>query len=571
MPVEFWREVVDRIAKDTPDTLLLAEAFWMMEGYFVRTLGMHRVYNSAFMHMLKDEDNAKYRKSIFNVIEFNPEILKRFVNFMSNPDEETAITQFGSDDKYFGVCLVMSTMPGLPMFAHGQIEGFSERYGMEFSRSKWNEKENNFLIERHQREIFPILKKREIFAEVENFYLYDFFTDDGNLNENVFVYSNSKNNERSLVIYNNKFENTSGWINWANAVQKDEDENPVWFRKNFGEIFNLHNDERYYLIFKDQIKGEYLIRNSKEIFEKGIYENLEAYKYKVYLDFYEVKDTNDKAYQKLAQYLQGGSTKDINTALRKTYLLPVIEVFSTLINEKNIRKLIDLQFVQTNEFELFLSDYLMNDLERFYSGTASYLNLKPIDDELISLIIKDMIYWMENAKEFINSNKVTKQQNLIIILQLLLRNFAKISSISANESDSCIMLHDLLLFDEITQLLRFLLNEKLPEKFIEKLEIAIKYSSLWKKEKFDEALIKDIFDNIAVRTLLKINKFDKIWWYDKESFEEFVDILAVINQLNYELTSVDNRESFDGFKQILKKLKKSDKSSGCELEKLIGY
>ena len=39
-------------------TLLLAEAFWLMEAYFVRTLGMHRVYNSAFMIMLRDEDNA---------------------------------------------------------------------------------------------------------------------------------------------------------------------------------------------------------------------------------------------------------------------------------------------------------------------------------------------------------------------------------------------------------------------------------------------------------------------------------------------------------------------------------
>jgi len=32
-----------------------------MEGYFVRTLGMHRVYNSAFMNMLRDEENANYR------------------------------------------------------------------------------------------------------------------------------------------------------------------------------------------------------------------------------------------------------------------------------------------------------------------------------------------------------------------------------------------------------------------------------------------------------------------------------------------------------------------------------
>ena len=42
IPEEFWREVVDRVAQEVPGTLLLAEAFWMMEGYFVRSLGMHR-------------------------------------------------------------------------------------------------------------------------------------------------------------------------------------------------------------------------------------------------------------------------------------------------------------------------------------------------------------------------------------------------------------------------------------------------------------------------------------------------------------------------------------------------
>ena len=74
-----------------------------MEGYFVRTLGMHRVYNSAFMHMIRDEDNAGYRKVIRDTLEFDPEILGRYVNFMTNPDEETAIEQFGTGDKYFGV------------------------------------------------------------------------------------------------------------------------------------------------------------------------------------------------------------------------------------------------------------------------------------------------------------------------------------------------------------------------------------------------------------------------------------------------------------------------------------
>jgi hypothetical protein len=75
-----------------PGTLLLAEAFWLMEGYFVRTLGMHRVYNSAFMIMLRDEDNAKYRSVIKNTLEFDPDIMKRYVNFMSIPMNARQLT-----------------------------------------------------------------------------------------------------------------------------------------------------------------------------------------------------------------------------------------------------------------------------------------------------------------------------------------------------------------------------------------------------------------------------------------------------------------------------------------------
>ena len=175
MPHEFWREVVDRVAAEVPGTLLLAEAFWLMEGYFVRTLGMHRVYNSAFMIMLRDEDNAKYRSVIKNTLEFDPDIMKRYVNFMSNPDERTAIDQFGKGDKCFGVAVMMSTLPGLPMFGHGQIEGFTEKYGMEYRWPRYEENPDRWLVERHEREIAPLLKRRWLFAESGNFLLYDFF------------------------------------------------------------------------------------------------------------------------------------------------------------------------------------------------------------------------------------------------------------------------------------------------------------------------------------------------------------------------------------------------------------
>ena len=126
----------------------------------MRTLGMHRVYNSAFMNMLKTEDNAGYRLTLRNTLEFDPGVLERFVNFMSNPDEQTAVEQFGSGEKYLGVAAMLATLPGLPMFAHGQVEGFREKYGMEFTRAFWNEEPDRGLVERHERFIFPLLRRR---------------------------------------------------------------------------------------------------------------------------------------------------------------------------------------------------------------------------------------------------------------------------------------------------------------------------------------------------------------------------------------------------------------------------
>ena len=75
---------------------------------------------------------------------------------MSNPDEETALEQFGTGDKYFGVATVMATLPGLPMLGHGQVEGYAEKYGMEFRRARLDEQPDLSLVERHQREIFPL-------------------------------------------------------------------------------------------------------------------------------------------------------------------------------------------------------------------------------------------------------------------------------------------------------------------------------------------------------------------------------------------------------------------------------
>jgi len=365
MPNEFWREVVDRLASEAPDTLLLAEAFWLLEGYFVRTLGMHRVYNSAFMNMLRDEDNSKYRLVLKNTLEFDPEILRRFVNFMNNPDERTAVDQFGKDNKYFGVCTLMITLPGLPMFGHGQVEGYAEKYGMEYRRAYWDEYPDKSLIERHDREIFPLLHRRHLFAGIENFLLYDFFTSDGKVNEDVFAYSNSFGSEKSIVAYHNKNGHATGWIRTSVMYSAKDPKNGKRsvVQKTLGVGLAIPPADNLFTVFRDhQSRLEYIRRNS-DLCDQGLYVELGPYEYHVFLDFRELVDDEHHHYARLTHYLNGRGVPNIDEALREIFLQPIHHSFSELSNAKFLRELWDIRCAILNKKLESPPENLLSDIE----------------------------------------------------------------------------------------------------------------------------------------------------------------------------------------------------------------
>ena len=335
MPEEFWREVVDRVATEVPDTLLLAEAFWMLEGYFVRTLGMHRVYNSAFMHMLRDEDNAGYRRVLKETLEFDPEILKRYVNFMNNPDEKTAVEQFGKGDKYVGVATLLATLPGLPMFGHGQFEGFAEKYGMEFRRAAQDEHPDEWLVARHEREIVPLLHRRSDFAEAQDFLLYDFAHDAGGTDENVFAYSNGSGAARSLVVYHNRYGETAGWIRDSAAYAlKDEDGSKRLERRTLAEGLGIADgaaDDRW-IAFREQRTSLEYLRSVAEVREHGLHMQMHAYDTRV---FWELRELHDSAHiwRRLAERLGGRGVPSLEDALREQQLGPVHDAVRAAILE----------------------------------------------------------------------------------------------------------------------------------------------------------------------------------------------------------------------------------------------
>ncbi len=333
MPNEFWREVVNRVAQEAPDTLLLAEAFWLMESYFVRTLGMHRVYNSAFMNMLKNEENGKYRELLKNTLAYDPQILKRYVNFMNNPDEETAVAQFGKGDKYFGVCTLMVTLPGLPMFGHGQVEGFTEKYGMEYRRAYLDEVADEALIARHELEIFPLMKKRHLFADVALFQLYEVVNDAGEVQENIFAYTNGHGSDRVLVVYNNHLQGAAGWIHFSvPKAHKTSDGHTRLQSVPLAEALNLRNDPNVFTIFKDLIRQLYFIRKNTELYEKGLFVSLQGYEYNVFGAFQQVEDTPQGNMQKLYHHLAGRGVLDIQQAMQEMLYGAIQQRWMTLVD-----------------------------------------------------------------------------------------------------------------------------------------------------------------------------------------------------------------------------------------------
>ena len=340
MPFEFWREVVDRVAAEVPGTLLLAEAFWLLEGYFVRTLGMHRVYNSAFMNMLRDEENAKYRSYLKKTIEFDPDIMKRYVNFMSNPDERTAIDQFGDGDKYFGTCTLLATLPGLPMFGHGQIEGFTERYGMEFKQAKMEEWPNEGLVARHQREIAPLLKNRRIFAGSTEFTLYDFWTGYGTVNENVFAYSNRAEGERSLVVYNNKYDGTQGTIH-ISAAAMDKGSGELR-QRSLGDGLALPHDDSVIFAYRDSTHGLEYLRRAKDIHQHGLNFDLAGFQCMVLLDWREFRSSAEYPWDRLCDALHGTGVPNLDQELAKLRLRPLHDALRDAVSSVNIGMLAEM-------------------------------------------------------------------------------------------------------------------------------------------------------------------------------------------------------------------------------------
>ncbi len=542
MPNEFWREVVDTVSETVPDTLLLAEAFWLMEGYFVRTLGMHRVYNSAFMNMIKMEENSKYRKTIKNVIEFDPEILKRFVNFMNNPDEQTAIEQFGKEKKYFGAAVMLVTMPGLPMFGHGQIEGFKEKYGMEYKRCYWDEQIDYELVMEHEKRIFPLLKKRHIFSGSEHFVLYDFYAGE-HVDENVFVYSNMFHNERAIVVYHNKFASTKGWFKTSTPFRKNG-MTPNLIRKSIGEALKLKSDSDCFYVFKNYSNNLYYIKNSKQLCEQGFYLELDAYDYHVFMEFEEIIDDEEKTWKQLHDYLNGMGDENIFDLHKTIKFGNVLEMLKSLIIEipNIIENILDIEVKRHNEKVEIKKIYIDLICELKSKKLISESQVEVIENDHFKLI--NFLKFLQKHKRLFNIYVKDKKNSYYLFSLSVIKDLLEKLGLFSSEHDTI----GLIRYLERTGSLP---TNGLTVKELFKIISKSNFFTIKDEARYYDKLLS-FFGEKEVKNYIKAHHHDNTEWFHKESFEELISYFL----LNTTRKTLNNHTPEVSMGAIIKRLTK---------------
>ena len=227
----------------------------------------------------------------------------------------------------------MCTLPGLPMIGHGQIEGYGEKYGMEYRRPKLNETPDGGLVAHHERMLFPILHKRYLFAEVEHFRFYDFATTEGGIDENVFAYSNQQRGERAIVIYHNRHAQARGFVRESVASLV---KGAGLQRTSLAGALGLSDEANAFLIMRDHVSGLEFIRRSQEIHQRGLYIDLGAYQSHVFLDLREVRDHDDERYAELHHALAGQGVVNVEQALIERRLGPLHAALRGLINGERL-------------------------------------------------------------------------------------------------------------------------------------------------------------------------------------------------------------------------------------------
>ena len=123
---EFWAQAIRQV----PGLIYIAEAYWDTE-WALQQLGFDFAYDKRLYDRLKSGRPHDVYLHLTASLDYQDKLLR----FIENHDENRSITAFGRG-KVEAVAALYSTLPGMKLFFHGQIEGKQMHLPLQIRRSK---------------------------------------------------------------------------------------------------------------------------------------------------------------------------------------------------------------------------------------------------------------------------------------------------------------------------------------------------------------------------------------------------------------------------------------------------
>jgi len=156
---EFWKEAIEAVAKEKPEFLFIAEAYWDRQ-WDLQQLGFHYTYDKTLYDRLLREGAAAVRDHL----KAEPAYQQRSLRFLENHDEERAARLLPSEPWQFAAASIVATIPGMLLLHEGQMEGRTVRVPVQLRRrpdEAPNARVRSFYGELMKAINHPVFKKGE--------------------------------------------------------------------------------------------------------------------------------------------------------------------------------------------------------------------------------------------------------------------------------------------------------------------------------------------------------------------------------------------------------------------------
>ena len=121
---EFWRQA----RRAVPGLMLIAEAYWDTEWRLME-LGFDYVYDKILYDRLRNSPARDIKLHLGADAGYQ----EKLVRFIENHDEPRGLAAFGPD-KLRAAAVLFSTLPGMKLYHHGQLEGWKTKMPVQLAR-----------------------------------------------------------------------------------------------------------------------------------------------------------------------------------------------------------------------------------------------------------------------------------------------------------------------------------------------------------------------------------------------------------------------------------------------------